>query len=1063
MYSNVRISDSAVTNEDYAKRATELNHGIISTSEHGWQGRYIEGYELAKKYNLKFLFGVEAYWVKDRLQPDRTNCHIFIAARNEKGRRAINNALSEACLTGFYGQPRLDIELILKLPPDDVIVTTACIAYWKYEDIEDITLRFFNHFKKNFFLEVQYHQTESQRNLNKNILTIANKYGIEFIMGCDSHCILQDDQLERLDFIESKGMKYDDEKGWFLDYPDGATAYKRFADQCVLSHEQIVRAMENTNVFLEVEEYDCSCFNKEIKMPTLYPNKTQEEKDQIYCDLIWAKWEEEKKDISQDLWSHYEEEIKKEIETVLVTKHSDYFLLDYEIIKRGKELGGVVTATGRGSGVSFFTNKLLGLTEVDRISAQVKMYPERFMSPTRILESKSLADLDMNLADPAPFAKAQTELLGDDHSYPMIAYGTMKPKAAWKMYAKSQNVDFATANAISQQINRYENAIKHADDEEEREQIDIYDFIDKAYHEVYENSICYQAVVVSSSIHPCSYLVYQGDIRSEIGLIRAKDTIVCVMDGKWAEDYKFLKNDLLTVSVVKVIQAVYDRIKVKRHTVRELLDLCPPDNKVWDIYKNGITLSINQCEQEGTKQRVMKYSPQNISELCAFVAAIRPGFKSMYKIFESKEHFEYSIQSLDELIQTPEMPHSFILYQEMSMAVLNYAGIPMSECYEIIKNIAKKRIEKVLKYKEDFLKNFRKVLIEKDKLTESSAEEMSKQIWQILEDSSRYSFNASHSYCVSLDSLYCAYLKTYYPIEFYEVILKIYDEKGKKDKMQEAQDEAEKFYGIKFPPYKYGQNNVDIRCDKTTNTIYNSLTAIKGFGRKASQKIYDCSKKESKSFIDLLYYLYANSIKKAMIEPLINIDYFDMFGNIPTLLEILQAFEFFGEGKSKTVKKEKLEEMYGRDEEVLRSFKRYSNDIGKNGSELKSYNIENIYEMMCDVADAINAKNTPDLSYKEKIKLQTKILGYTNITTFNPSDKRKAVIIKMIPRKSPATGDIWAYGILMKSLGTGVSAWITCRARLLQKDQFDVGDVIYCKNIEKTDRGFFNLLDWEIL
>ena len=65
-YTNIRIPDSVTKNEDYAKRASELGHGIISTMEHGTQGRYIEGYELAKKYNLKFLFGTEAYWVKNR-------------------------------------------------------------------------------------------------------------------------------------------------------------------------------------------------------------------------------------------------------------------------------------------------------------------------------------------------------------------------------------------------------------------------------------------------------------------------------------------------------------------------------------------------------------------------------------------------------------------------------------------------------------------------------------------------------------------------------------------------------------------------------------------------------------------------------------------------------------------------------------------------------------------------------------------------------------------------------------------------------------------------------------
>ena len=129
MYTNVRISDSAVTQRAYAERAKELGHKVISSCEHGWQGNYYETVKIAREYGLKPLISAEAYWVKDRTEKDTSNCHIFIGARNENGRRALNDVLSEANLTGFYRQPRLDIPLILSLPKDDVIVTTACIAY----------------------------------------------------------------------------------------------------------------------------------------------------------------------------------------------------------------------------------------------------------------------------------------------------------------------------------------------------------------------------------------------------------------------------------------------------------------------------------------------------------------------------------------------------------------------------------------------------------------------------------------------------------------------------------------------------------------------------------------------------------------------------------------------------------------------------------------------------------------------------------------------------------------------------------------------------------------------
>lgn len=153
-YSNIYIADSAAVNEDYAKRAVELGHKVISSVEHGWQGYYFETFELAKKYDLKFIFGAEAYWVKDRHEKDRTNGHIILLAKNENGRRAINSILSTANEDGYYFRPRVDMELLLSLPADDVMITTACIAFWHYDDIEDLLIQLHNHFKSNLFLEI---------------------------------------------------------------------------------------------------------------------------------------------------------------------------------------------------------------------------------------------------------------------------------------------------------------------------------------------------------------------------------------------------------------------------------------------------------------------------------------------------------------------------------------------------------------------------------------------------------------------------------------------------------------------------------------------------------------------------------------------------------------------------------------------------------------------------------------------------------------------------------------------------------------------------------------------
>lgn len=410
-FSNCLVTDCAASPEDYVKRESELGRKVISTVEHGFQSNYYVYYDLVEDFNAKlrekyeageisaeemerktllFIFGAEAYWVKDRFEKDRSNCHIILLAKNEEGRQDINGILSEANISGFYGQPRVDIDLLLSLNPENVMVTTACVKYWVYDDIDEITLKLFEHFKKNFYLEVQYHNTGRQKELNRHILDLSRKYGIEIICGLDSHYIYEDDATERNNYLEGRGIVYDeDEIGWYMDDPSDAEIARRFKEQGVLSDEEIERCMNNCDVLLT---FDKITFNKDIKLPSIYPKETQEFKDEKLKELVWSAWDKEKKHVPPERWKEYEEGINYELSAVINTHMADYFLIDHRLVERGLQKGGIITRTGRGSGVSYYINSLLGFSNIDRFISPVKLYPDRFMSETRILKTRSLPD-----------------------------------------------------------------------------------------------------------------------------------------------------------------------------------------------------------------------------------------------------------------------------------------------------------------------------------------------------------------------------------------------------------------------------------------------------------------------------------------------------------------------------------------------------------------------------------------------------------------------------------------------------------------------------------------------
>lgn len=1048
-YSNIYVPDSAAVQEDYAKRAVEVGHKVLSSVQHGWAGYYFETFELAKKYDLKFIFGAEAYWVKDRHEKDRTNSHVILLAKNENGRRAINRIMSDANEDGYYFRPRVDMELLLSLPADDVMITTACIAFWHYEDIEDLLVQLHSHFKSNLFLEIQYHNTDPQINLNKRILALSEKYGIEMIVGMDSHYIYPEQSKERDYILAAKNVHYDDEQGWYMDYPDDDTTMQRFLTQGVFTKEQIQKAMDNTDLLLEFDDYTVlpngepnPIFSKDIKLPTLYdgkheidgkllPKLTQEERNKEYSKLITRLFKEYMEGVPPEQYDEYFEGIKTEVQVIKDTNMSDYFLIDYYMVKRAIEMGGVLTNSGRGSSVGYFTNTLLGFSKVDRFQSPIKLYPERFISKSRILETKSLPDIDLNWGTPDIAAEAQEQILGKDHAYPMIAFGTCKKKSAFKLYARAQNMDFDLANTISAQIEKYDEALKYADDDE-KDDVNIYDYVDEQYHSYIDASKKYQGIIMDKKKAPCAYLLYSGSIREEIGLIKCKsettkkEYMTAVIDGAIAENYKFLKNDILKVDVVLLVDMIYKRIGIKPHTVNELMELVKNDPLVWGIYANGYTMGVNQVEKASTTRKSMKYQPKNVSELSAFIAAIRPAFKSMYSKLENREDFSYDIPAFDKILQTEELPQSFILYQEQTMNTLNYAGFPIDECYGIIKAIAKKHPEKVRPLKERFINGFRDRIMEEGTPKEK-AEEDAARVWQIISDSCGYGFNSAHAYCMALDSLYNAYLKAHYPYEFYEVLLQTYSDKGKKDKVAELKQEMSRAFGIMEGEYRFGLDNRKFVADPENHTIYPSLLSIKGLSQGCANDLYSLGKKQYDSFYELWKDLKKKkNLNSGKINTLIEIGYFDDFGSIGKIKRFVEI----------------LDRLYGRSQfskadpsmEFIKYIKKHSEETEK---QYRKFDYDSaLHEIWYDLDDV-------DIPLGERLKYELDNIGYVKTCMLDMSPDYAFVQEYECKYKNPK--------LTLYRLCDGTTEIVKVRRKKYDEAPIYVGDII--KTMECSEEG----------
>ena len=1002
MYGNPISMDVIVSMEDYCKRAIELGHDAFFTTCHGLQGDIFQATTLAHQYNLKMIVGAELYYVKDRFEKDRSNRHIIIIALNHDGIRDLNRVISESFTTGMYYRPRIDEELLFSLNPNNVIITTACVAgLW---NDEELIVKMKNYFGGHLFLEVQDHNEEIQKEVNKTVIRLSQKYNIRIIHANDSHYIYPEDAKYRDLFLKAKGIVYEQEANFILDYPDYDEIVKRYEIQGILNKNQINEALQSTNVFQEV---DCSDYiNDEIKLPSVSENPNEELKR-----IINESWTQDRERIPKEKWKEYLDAIRYEVDIIEKTNMANYFLIDYNIAKIAKEkYNGVLTNTGRGSAPSFYVTRLLHLTNIDRLKSPITLFPTRFMSIERILGARSLPDIDLNTADAEPFIQASKDLLGENNCGWMISWKPLQESSGFRLYCKALDIDYDTVNEIAKDLDKY------------RE--------DPKWKDIIEESRRFIGVVEGVAESPCSMVLYDKDVRSEIGMIKTPNgKICCLLDGYNCDKYKYLKNDYLTVTVWAIIRDVCKLAEIPIPTINELDNLL--DDKTFDVYRKGLTCSINQADSDYATGLVMRYKPKSLAEMSSFVAIIRPGCASLLDDFIERKPYTTGVKALDNILEDSE--HRLI-YQESIMKYLIWLGISEPQSYDVIKKIAKK------KFKEPELKALKEQLLEgwhKQVGEEKGFEET----WQVVEDAAKYSFNASHSLSYAYDSLYGAYLKSHYPLEYYTVALNYYSN----DATRTGKLTKElKSYGISLekPSFRYSIDKYFM--DKDNNKIYKGTEAIKFLNKDCSLYLYSLRENKYDTFVDLLAEItdakdennrsYVNS---RQIDILIKSQYFQEFGNNKKLLTIYNYFKvLYGR---KVLSKDKAQELN------LPSY--IFEQDGVTQTE-KQYKFENI----CDILKLIE-HNTPNESFgiKEQVEFENDALGYINMTY--DVDKRVCYVLDIDTKYTPK--------VTLYCLRNGKTVLCKVNKALFKKQPLKVGMIIRASRFEERYKQAYVNGGWQ--
>lgn len=266
------------------------------------------------------------------------------------------------------------------------------------------------------------------------------------------------------------------------------------------------------------------------------------------------------------------------------------------------------------------------------------------------------------------------------------------------------------------------------------------------------------------------------------------------------------------------------------------------DPAVWDLICDGHVKGVFQIESRLGKAWCRRMKPRNIEELSDLTSAIRPGTlqskedgKSMTQHYSDRKSGVDEVKSLhpsiDDIVRSTQ---GIILFQEQSIQIaVKMAGFSEEEGEDLRKAIGKKNAELMTSIKVDFINGC---------IKNGHSKEDAERIFGIIEKSSRYSFNKSHSVEYSIMTYWSAYLKLYYPKLFYLNWLKEAHEKPETDIEVRELIMSAKVDGIEIfgPRMEHVEEKFSIQQDG----IYFGMSNIKHVGKSDCDKLLELLKEE---------------------------------------------------------------------------------------------------------------------------------------------------------------------------------------------------------------------------
>lgn len=777
-----------------------------------------------------------------------------------------------------------------------------------YEIAKEEAKKFKNLFGDNFYAELQNHRIPEEQYVMPIVAKIAKELNIPLVAANDAHVPTKSENkfkarqiMRSLRFNQWEEISESDKELYIK------TDAELYSILCEILPESVAEeAMLNVGAFVS----KCNVEHEKGFHYPVFKSEIAGETAEMRLRRLSVEGIERRYPGKKGWTKEHEERLEYELRVIHKLGYDDYLCIVEDFLTYGRLIGrldpvnpdpriteenrfdmnflkkitenqvGLGIGPGRGSGVGSLVNYLIGITGIDPI--RYGLIFERFLNEERVSPPDIDSDVKSDIRDDV-IQYIEWKYGGSDAVCGIMTKSTQQARAAIRNCARLLGDqlynDTGSFYDLGDQICKAipeELGITLDECEEKLRET----FGDNAHAlTIIDNAKLVEGMFINVGVHAAGVVIADnGDISSYLPLmyVEGKDRFVTQADKIEVENENLLKMDVLGLKNLKIITDTLQTVhKLTGEAIDiETVDVC--DDKVYkNIFASGNTNSVFQFESQGMKNLLKRFKPEKMEHLTLLNALYRPGpmqyIDPIIDVKNGKAQPKYVIPQMEEVLGET---FGYPVYQEQIIKIFNqFAGFSLGEADIIRRAMAKKHLEELVVYKDKFL----------DGLCERGAErEKAERFWEELLEFSKYAFNKSHSCAYSHVAYYTAYLKCYYPREYYAAVMNTMDF----DRIGGIVAECRR---NKIPVRQVNVNTSEEKFSISDDAIVYGMGSVKEIGKSSSPIIEE--RKTRGPFSSLLDFILRTRVDKSIIENLIYAGGFDgICKNRTALLNILPQY-----------------------------------------------------------------------------------------------------------------------------------------------------------------------------